>query len=49
MSALAELNIAKLGEAMWRAQAVRLEGEVLALRAELDRLKPKPTPATPAA
>ena len=31
----AELNIAKLGEAMWRAQAIRLEAEVLALKAEL--------------
>ena len=42
----AELNIAKLGEAMWRAQAVRLEGEVLVLKAEIERLK---KPAVPAA
>lgn len=41
----AELNIAKLGEAMWRAQAIRLEGEVLALKAEVERLKPKPPAA----
>lgn len=38
----AELNIAKLGEAMWRAQAIRLEAEVLALKAELAA---RPTPA----
>ena len=45
MNAQAELNIAKLGEAMWRAQAIRLEAEVLAQRAEIERLKPKEQPA----
>ena len=38
----AELNIAKLGEAMWRAQAIRLEAEVLALKTELSA---RPSPA----
>lgn len=42
MSTQAELNIAKLGEAMWRAQAIRLEADNLALRAEVERLRPPP-------
>jgi hypothetical protein len=41
----AELNIARLGEAFWRAQAVRLEAELAAERAKVAALTPKEPPA----